>query len=86
MRPELLQGDSSLEVLQDYALPCPRWLTLGCKCTGTLKQHGGLKTLHISGLEGSVAPLKCHILGQVKELYVLRSCLFPLSRRVNSEE
>jgi len=24
------------EVLQGYALPCPRWLTLGCKCTCTL--------------------------------------------------
>jgi len=34
-RPEVLQGDSSFEVLQGFALPCPRWLTLGCKCTRT---------------------------------------------------
>ena len=35
-RPEVLQDDSSFEVLQGYALPCPWWLTLGCKCTWTL--------------------------------------------------
>ena len=43
------------------------WLTLGCKCTHTLKQRRHQKTLHTSGLEGSVALLKCH-LDQVKEL------------------
>jgi len=65
-RPEILQGDSSFEVLQDYALPCPRRLTLGCTCTCTSKKHrGGQKTLHTSDLEGSVAPLKFH-LDQVK--------------------
>jgi len=32
-RPEVLQGDYSFEVLQGNALPCPRWLMLGCKCT-----------------------------------------------------
>jgi len=39
-----------------------RWLTLGCKCTRTFKHRGGQKTLHTSGLEGSVAlaPLKCY--------------------------
>jgi len=36
------------------------WLTLGCKCTCTLKQRIDQKTLHTSGLERSVAPLKCH--------------------------
>jgi len=35
-RPEVLQGTSSFEVLQGYALPCPRWLTLGCNCARTL--------------------------------------------------
>jgi len=35
------------------------WLTLGCKCTPTLIHRGGQKTLHTTGLEGSVAPLKC---------------------------
>jgi len=33
---EVLQGDYSFEILQDYAVPWPRWLTLGCKCTRTL--------------------------------------------------
>ena len=37
------------------------WLTLGRKCTRTLKHRRGQKTLHISGLEESVAPLKCHL-------------------------
>ena len=60
-----------------------RWLTLVCKCTRTLKHRRGQKTLHTSGLEGSVAPLKCHI-DQAKELFVLRSWPFPLSRRHNS--
>ena len=32
-RPDVLQGGYSFELLQGYALPCPRWLTLGCKCT-----------------------------------------------------
>jgi len=59
------------------------WLTLGCKCTRTLKHRGGQKTLHTSGMEGSVAPLKCH-LGQFKELYALRSCTCPFSSRHNS--
>ena len=40
-RHEVLQGGSSFEVLQGYALPCPRWLTLGCKCTLTLKTPQG---------------------------------------------
>jgi len=34
-RPEVLQGDSSFEVLLGCVLPCPRWLMLGCKCTRT---------------------------------------------------
>jgi len=58
------------------------WPTLGCKCTRTSKHRRGQKTLHISGLERNVAPLKCH-LNQAKDLYVLRSCPFPLSRRHN---
>jgi len=45
------------EVLQGYALPCPRWLTLGCKCSLTFKRRRGQKSLYTSGLEGSVAPL-----------------------------
>jgi len=31
--PEVLRGGYSFEVLQGYALPCPQWLMLGCKCT-----------------------------------------------------
>jgi len=48
-RPEGLQGDYSFEVLQGCALPCPWWLTLGCKCTGTLKHRRGQKTLSCLG-------------------------------------
>ena len=61
-RPEVLKDDYSFEVLQDDALPCPRWLTLGCKCTRTFKDCGSQKILHTSGLERSVAPLKCHFI------------------------
>ena len=50
------------------------WLTLVCKCTRTFKHRRDQKTLHTSGLEGSVAPLKCH-LDQVKEL---RSAFLPV--------
>jgi len=49
----------------------------------TLKHRKGQKTLHTLGLEGSVALLKCN-LDQVNELYVLRSCPFPLSSRQDS--
>jgi len=35
---------------------------LGCKCIHTLKHHGNQKTLRTSGLEVSVAPLKCHFI------------------------
>ena len=53
---------TSFEVLQGCALPCPRWLTLGCKCTRASKHRRGQKALHTSGLEGSVWPLKCHFI------------------------
>jgi len=43
------------------------WLTLGCKCSRTLKHRRGQKTLHTLGLDGSVAALKYN-LDQVKQL------------------
>ena len=49
------------EVLQCYAFPCPRWLTLDCKCTRTSKHRWNQETFHTSGLEGSIASLKCHV-------------------------
>jgi len=61
-RPEVLKDDYSFEVLQGDALPCPRWLTLGCKCTRTSKDCGSQIILHTSGLKRSVAPLKCHFI------------------------
>jgi len=54
------QDDSLFEVLQGFGLICPRWLTLGCECICTLKHCRGQTALHTSGLEGSVACLKCH--------------------------
>ena len=79
-RPVVLQRDSSFDVLQGYALPSLRWLTLRCKCAPTLKHRRGQKTLHTSRLEGSAAPLKVILLDQAKQLDVLRSFPFPLSR------
>jgi len=58
--PEVLQGDYLFEVLQGYPLPCPRWLTLICKCTHILKHCRGKKTFRTTDIEESVAPLKCH--------------------------
>jgi len=55
----MLQGDFSFKVLQGYALPRPKWLTLGCKCTRTLKHRRDQETFCTLGLEVSVAPLKC---------------------------
>jgi len=37
------------------------WLTLGCKCTRTLRHRNGQKTLQASGLARSVASLKCYL-------------------------
>ena len=82
-RPEVLQGDYSFEVLQGYAFLCPGWLTLACKCTRTLKQRSGQKTLYTSALEGSVAPLKCH-LDLSQRIICFAFLPFPLSRRLNS--
>ena len=59
---------------------CPKWFALGCKCTRTLKHRRGQKTPHTWGLEGSVAPLKCHFSRPSKELHVLRSCSFRITR------
>ena len=64
-RPEVLQRDSTFEILQCY--------NTNCKCTRTLKHRWDQKTLHTSGLEGSPAPQKYH-LDHVKEFYVLLSC------------
>ena len=76
-RLEVLQGDYSFDVLQGYALPCPKWLTLGFKCTCTLKHRRGEKTLHASGLEGSVAPLKCHFVRPSQR--IICSAFLPVS-------
>jgi len=83
-RPEVLQGDSSFEVLQGYALACPRWLTLGCKCTRTLKHGRGQETPHTSGLEGSVAPLKCHFVRPSQRVICFTFLLVSFTRRRNS--
>jgi len=59
-RPEVFQGDSSFKVLQVTPFRVQGDLTLGCKCTCTLKHRKGQKTLHTLGLEASIATLKCH--------------------------
>jgi len=73
-RPEFLQGDSSFVVMQGYALPYTRSLMLGCTCTCTLKHHKGQKTLDTSGLEGRIAPVKCHFLWSSKIMYYVSAC------------
>jgi len=82
-RPEVLQGDSSFKVCQDYPLPCPRWFTLGCKCTRTSKHRRGQKTSYLRfGRERCTSEIS---FGETKSnnYVLLRSCPFPLSRRRN---
>ena len=68
----------SFEVSQHFALPCPRWLTLGCKCTRTSNTAEARKLLIPRVWKGALHLWSVILSDQVKELYVLRSCSFPL--------